>query len=374
MTTVDSSSLDALPHGFLQVDAHDRVVIWNQRLEEWTGLLRTSALNRTLEELFPAEKKFASLLARARASRQPQVLSQTFHHRFLPVPLPSGHISGFAVMQQQTFLKPLSTPVGHVAVSVFDVTAEVVGQAHAQSVRTQLQEAQVALAQRVEELHASLAEKDILLKEIHHRVKNNLQVVSSLLRLQAAQIEDPLMREVFANCQNRVMTMAQVHEKLYRSGNLAAIDFGEHVRDLAGMLVRAQGPGRFPVQLEVKAAPVLLDLNTAIPAGLILNELVTNSLKYGVNDGEGCKLSVSLLPGKAGEQVLTVADNGPGFPAGFSLENTRTLGLKMINLLARQIHGRVELVASGGARVILTFPHQAKKGGLSTGPSGSVRR
>ena len=205
-------------------------------------------------------------------------------------------------------------------------------------------------------MRAALEEKKTLLEEVHHRVKNNLQIISSLLRLQGGYVKDEEDRAMFAECQNRVRTMAMLHERLYRSHNLASINFGEHVRDLANMLASTYRQAAAHVQVFTEAESVLLQLETAIPAGLIVNELVSNALKYAFPDGRRGTLKVSLHSPAPGQLLLSVEDDGVGLPPGFDWEQARSLGLRMVHDLARQIRGTVEVRQDGGTTFALSFP------------------
>jgi PAS domain S-box-containing protein len=206
-----------------------------------------------------------------------------------------------------------------------------------------------------ERIAASLREKESLLHEIHHRVKNNLQVISSLLALQADQLGDERARAAFLESRNRVRTMAVIHESLYRSGRLDRIDLGQQVESLCINLLRSYGvdPGR--VRLDLRPAEVLLNIDRAVPCGLLLNELVSNALKYAFpGDREGT-IQVRLDAGTNGEYTLKVADDGVGLPPGLDLAHTSTLGLQLIDTLVRQLGGRLEVDRRAGAAFHITF-------------------
>ena len=476
------ASLDALPHGFVRVDGENRIVSWNQRMEQWTHLNRANVAGSIIDDVFGEDCGVGSVLTRVRTSRQPQVLSQAFHRYFLPIALPPEHISGFTMMQQEVHLKPLAGSDGHLAITVFDVTAEVVGQTNARQIRAELETARVSLAGRVQELDASLreirtlhaaldehgavvmfdtdhkitfandkvlsiternrdeiigadyretygeggladcfeeiqqrldageiwrgdlkgisksgavfwknvtmvpfpgvdgsperfvsighditdrieakeavaaslAEKEILLKEVHHRVKNNMQVISSMLQLQRGYVDDPRFKSIIGDCQNRVMSMAMVHEKLYQSPNLASVDFGQHVQDLARMLIRSIGGRARAVELILETESHVLDIDTAIPVGLILNELVTNAVKHGKNGKRISKVWVRFRA-EIGGLLLSVQDNGPGLPVDFDLKQAKTLGLRMINILSAQIRGRTYFQNDNGTVAEIRF-------------------
>lgn len=205
------------------------------------------------------------------------------------------------------------------------------------------------------QLRQSVAEKEVLLREIHHRVKNNLQVVSSVLQLHAGYVTDPRDHEIFKECQGRIRAMSQVHERLYSSANLAAIDFAEHLQELVTLLLRGQSSAEREIQVEVQAEPLLLDVNVAIPLGLIANELVVNALKHAFQGMTQGRLRVELAAPLPGRVRLRVADDGVGLPATFDLDTSRSLGLRLIRTLARQLRGEFVIATSGGASFDLTF-------------------
>ena len=206
-----------------------------------------------------------------------------------------------------------------------------------------------------QKIRDSLREKEVLLKEIHHRVKNNLQVVSSLLNLQSRSIPDEESRKFFRESQHRVHSMALIHEQLYESENLSQIDFPEYVRQLVAYLFRAYGVSLSRVDLETRIDPVSFGVDVAVPCGLIINELVSNSLKYAFPEGKTGKVRLDLRKRPHSQVTLTVLDTGIGFPSNVSLLNTRTLGLRLVRSLAQQLDGKAEIKNRGGAQVRIRF-------------------
>ena len=200
-----------------------------------------------------------------------------------------------------------------------------------------------------EKVEASLREKETLLKEIHHRVKNNLQIISSLLNLQAKSIGDEKLEGIFRECQDRIAAMAAVHQLLYKSQNFAEINFGEYLRETASHLFRSYKICKSTISLVIQAENVMLPIDTAIPCGLIINELVTNALKYafpGVSKGE---IKIEMSKTKQGIRLL-FEDNGIGFPKDVDFSNSGTLGLKLIHLLVKQLDGSIEQFINGGTK------------------------
>ncbi len=206
-----------------------------------------------------------------------------------------------------------------------------------------------------EQIKASLAEKEVLLKEIHHRVKNNLQVISSLLKLQSRYIQDDRVIEMLKESQNRVRSMALVHEQLYQSKDLSDIDFAEYIQNLSHNLFQAYQIHAEGIKLETNIAPCSLNIDTAVPCGLIINELVTNSLKYAFGEIQG-KIKIDFTLDNNRVCVLTVSDNGIGFPQDLDYRNARTLGLRLVGSLVKQIRGKIELLETIGTTFQIIFP------------------
>jgi PAS domain S-box-containing protein len=207
-----------------------------------------------------------------------------------------------------------------------------------------------------ERLKASLREKEVLLKEVHHRVKNNLQIVSSLLSLQSGHIEDDKVLGVFRVCQDRVRSMALVHERLYQAGDIARVDFGDYISRLMNKLFRSHGVDPARVVMKVDAQDVSLGVDYAVPCGLIINEVVSNSLKHAFPDLRSGEVSISMRYLDNDAVELVIADNGVGMPLDIHPEETDTLGVMLIDILAReQLEGEVVVHREGGCRYCITF-------------------
>ncbi len=211
-----------------------------------------------------------------------------------------------------------------------------------------------------EELRRSLSEKEVLLKEVHHRVKNNLQIISSLLNLQGEELEDADAERRFRESQNRIRSMALIHEQLYRSPDLSGIDFSEYVERLVQHIVNSYGPQAHRVEsrLEIEARPLSLDC--AIPCGMIVNELVANAIEHAFPDGAG---TVSVrFRSDDGRRHLEVRDDGVGLPPELDPEQAATLGLRLVTALARQLGGEYLFEVEGGTGFRVSFDPDAQRG------------
>ncbi|MEG4576536.1 PAS domain S-box protein [Microcoleus sp. N3A4] len=220
------------------------------------------------------------------------------------------------------------------------------------------QQLQAELSERKQaeaNLKNSLKEKEILLKEIHHRVKNNLCVVASLLELQSNTVADPQLSKMFEESQNRLNSMALIHEKLYRSTNLAQINFGEYLEDLVSNLFHSYNISDNRILLQVLAEPISLNLETATPCGLIANELVSNTLKHAFPDGATGTVSVECYQTSDREIHLFVKDNGIGFPQNLDFRKTNSMGFQVVCTLTEQLEGTIELSTQIGTTFYLKF-------------------
>jgi PAS domain S-box-containing protein len=208
-------------------------------------------------------------------------------------------------------------------------------------------------------LSSALAAKELLLKEVHHRVKNNLQIISSLLSMQAQSLQDVAAGRSLQDSQERVQCMALIHERLNRDGEPDRLDFREYAATLARDLFYSYGVNSERIRLRFELEPVSLGLNQAIPCGLILNELLTNSLKHAFPNERVGEILVKLTLGEDESVVLTAADDGVGLPAEFDWKESQSLGLRIMNILGRQLDGTVQREVGSGTVFSLVFPRTA---------------
>ncbi len=208
-----------------------------------------------------------------------------------------------------------------------------------------------------QEISRSLHEKEVLLKEIHHRVKNNLQIVSSLFFFQSKKITDPKTLDMFRDGQNRVKTMALIHEKLYQSGDLANIDFKEYIKKLTNFLMQSYGVNQSKIKLKNNVQKIKLGVDTAVPCGLIINELISNSLKHGFSDTDNGEIKIDMGYDETNKLLLKISDNGKGIPKDLKIEESDSLGLRLVYNLSTQLNGTVTFFNNNGTTVKLLFPN-----------------
>ncbi|HEX38001.1 MAG TPA: tetratricopeptide repeat protein [Candidatus Cloacimonetes bacterium] len=203
-----------------------------------------------------------------------------------------------------------------------------------------------------QQLKQSLKEKDVMLREIHHRVKNNMQIISSLLSLQTKYIKDKDALQVFRNSQDRIRSMALVHEKLYQSEDFSSINFAEYIRELIDNI---HLPERHNIKITLDLEDVIIDINKAIPCGLIVNELITNAFKHAFPDNQDGEIKISMHLGGDNAYTLIMSDNGNGLPESFDWNETSSLGLQLVSGLVRQLQGNIDVVSEGGTKFTIIF-------------------
>jgi PAS domain S-box-containing protein len=206
------------------------------------------------------------------------------------------------------------------------------------------------------ELKNSLKEKELLVKEVHHRVKNNMAVISSLLNLQAEKFEDPSVLNAFRDSRHRIRSMALVHEKLYQAKDLSKIEFSQYIKDLSQQVSRSIEFQGARIRVKVKADNIKLGIDTAIPCGLIINELLTNAFKYAFPHNRTGMIHIRMQLKENKYYKLIISDNGVGLPRYIDVQNPSTFGLNLVYLLTQQLEGEVEAQREKGTSFIITFP------------------
>ncbi len=223
---------------------------------------------------------------------------------------------------------------------------------------TEAHRAELRLKDQEQKLRGSLAEKEALLKEIHHRVKNNLQIIASLLDLQSEFLDQADSKEVLLEMKTRVRSIAAIHELLYTAADFSRIEFRHFVEKLAHDVIAVHRQHATQVEVDIQAESVLLDMTQAVPCGLIMNELLTNALKHAFPQGRRGKIRVSFASDQKSWR-LEVSDNGIGLPADIDPGNVNSMGFQLIQLLAQQLGGSLEVIRDGGTRLVIRFPRNA---------------
>lgn len=210
-----------------------------------------------------------------------------------------------------------------------------------------------------EQINASLREKEILLREIYHRNKNNMQVICSILNLQSKYTKDEYVLEIFKEMDNRIKSMSLVHSKLYQAKDLSSINLKDYIVDLAKTLFSAYQIDPNHIVLKLTADDVLVTIDSAVPCGLVINEIISNSLKYAFTEGRNGEIRIDLYLTGEGEIGLKIADNGIGMPKGFNPKKAKTLGIQIVyGLVENQLNGKIELNCENGAEYLIKFKEQ----------------
>lgn len=322
------------PNAMVMIDQCGTIVLVNAQTELLFNYSRAALIGQPVDILVPE---------RARVSHV------SYREGFLVTPLPRPMGVGRDLFARRSDgsefpveigLNPMHTDAGvMVLASIVDITER-------------------RRAQQV--LEQALQEKTVLLNEVHHRVKNNLQVISSLLNLQASNADDPRVRDILSESQNRVRAMALTHQLLYERKDFSRMDLGDYLDRLAQLLLSAYHAGSARIELRLKRPekPVYLDLERAIPCGLLVSELVTNAFKHGFPLDRSGEILIELVEPGAGLLSLTVGDDGIGLPEGFDLLSVKSLGLQLVPLLVDQLHGTLVHESGPGTRFSIRFPNQ----------------
>ncbi len=355
-----SSLLQATPEAVLIADAHSRIVASNPAAQQLFGYPEHELLGQSMGRLLPLHPAHHQNGAPSALEVKPSEMEGA---------VPGVEIGAMEVMARRSdgseFAAELSLARWRSKDEAGEDAAFTAGILRDISRRRQ---GEARLAESTRRVEASLREKEVLLKEIHHRVKNNMQVISSILSLQASMLDDASVRAALRETQGRIKSMSLIHEKLYRSDDLGRVDFGDYLRGLAQGLLRSHPPrgSRRPARLQLELEPIRLSIDQAAPAGLLVNELLTNALKHAFQDFDSEPgpdaapplLSVRLSRGEQAQVEVEVEDNGRGMDPAFDWRASESLGLQLVSTLAEQLEGRVE-PSSGeprGTRWRLRFP------------------
>jgi len=346
--------LESAPDAMVIVNRAGEIVLVNSQTVQLFGWTHEELLGRSVDVLVPRRYVGAHPAHRGGFFTQPKVRQMGAGLDLYGLRKDS---SEFPV---EISLSPIQTDEGLlIASAIRDATER--KRSERLALNASLREVEVETARKLMEverqarlaLEASLREKEVLLKEIHHRVKNNLQVISSLLELQSGYVENADTRRAFQDSEGRIRSMAMVHEKLYKGKDLVHLDFGDYLRDLVAAVSGSHRVHAEQVTIEVEAEPLPLDIDRATLCGLVVNELVSNSFKHGFPDGRRGRIEVRLERYGDAAMRVSVQDDGVGWAEGFDPAASSSLGLQLVHILSRQLRGQLYLSGDGGVSCAL---------------------
>ncbi len=326
--------LEIADDAIISVDTHEAIRVFNQGAEKIFGYSPGEVLGRPLSILVPERfraRHSAHVASFAKSPTPSRVMAQRsdiFGLRKDGTEFPAEASISYATVQGMQLL----------TVILRDITER---------------------KDTEQRLKSTIAEREVLLREVHHRVKNNLQVVTSLLNLQARATQDEYVQRAFEESQHRVQSMALIHEQLYGSNDFSAIDFPDYILQLSSRLFRSYQIPAGRVELETRVSDVALGVDEAVPCGLILNELLSNSLKYAF-DGSPGKIYIHVDRLEDASIRLTIGDNGRGLPPEVGFWNTKTLGLRLVRSLVRQLDGEIEVGGPPGVEYRIRFSPESE--------------
>jgi PAS domain S-box-containing protein len=351
-------AIEASPTGMIMVDPAGKIVLVNSQIERLFGFRRDELIGQTIEILVPERFRVKHPGFRREFASEP---------RFRPMGAGRdlyGLRKDGSEFPVEIGLNPIRTPDGFfVLSSVVDISERKRAEREREQLMSQLKSLNAELEERVRgrtsELMASVKEREVLLQEVHHRVKNNLQIISSLINMQMRPLDEPAGREALEECQSRVQAIALIHEKLHHTREYTRVPFSEYARSLASNIFDTSGtsPSRIALQMEIENISVPVD--RAIPCGLILNELITNALKHAFPAERSGVVRVELRKTDTHELLLVVGDDGVGMMADFDPDTSSSLGMQLVSTLVEQLDGRLEIVRNCGTTFRIEFPAEA---------------
>ena len=320
------------PLGYIEYDLNFNIVYWNPSAERIFGYSRNEMMGKGLDILLPSE--MLGRISNVFNNMINGILVSDHGVKNINKNITKGGKEIICEWYNKTLTDKDGTVLGIVAL-VDDITER------------KLME---------DQLSKSLEEKQILLKEVHHRVKNNMAIISSFISLQSMKMEDEEMQGLFQSTENRVRSMALIHEYLYKSENLKDINVSLYIEELVRILLNSYEYGAYEIKTTMEISQFDLELDMLIPLGMIINEIISNALKHAYNGIDLPELFVGLVKRTDKEIILTIKDNGVGLPEKKELENTDSIGFLLINSLVQQIYGNIEINRNYGTEYLITVP------------------
>jgi PAS domain S-box-containing protein len=348
-------AIDAAPTGMIMVDDSGQITLVNAQTEALFGYSRQELFGRPIELLLPH-----------RFRKQHVSLRESYNDKPSSRPMGAGR-DLFGLRKDGTefpvevALNPIKTAGGKfILSSIVDIADRKRAEQEREDLLDRLRAMNSTLEERVRlrtaALTETLGEREILLQEVHHRVKNNLQVISSLINMQMRRLTEETSRTALQECQTRVQAIALIHEKLYQSKNYSGIPFPEYVRSLAGYVFQVTGASPSSISMEFAIEDVSLAVDKAIPCALILNELITNALKHAFPDGRAGKIRIELARMESDLFALAVKDDGVGLSKERDHMQSQSLGMQLVNTLTSQLSGNLSITQEQGTSFQVVFP------------------
>ena len=364
--------INSIIDGIFAFNKNLQLTRWNPGMERMSGIRKNETKGKTLKEVMPAffkdgeEEFFYNALKGNRTTARGKFIKDMLSDQeyfveaqYSPIFDKEGKVvGGLAVLRDSTERRAAIVKLEQTKARLEEMVKERTIELSVANEELKKEVSQRKQAQ--EQINESLKEKIVLLREIHHRVKNNLQIVSSLLNLQAGYITDKKILEVFKESQTRIRSMALIHEKLYQSRDLDKINFSDYIDSLIQDLFRSYRSQLNNINIRCEAGEIYLEIDQAILCGLIINELISNSIKHAFKGRDKGEIVVELSS-QADNYEIVVEDNGIGFPEDIDIENTDSLGLQLVTSLTSQMAGKLDITSENGTCVKISFKSLTKK-------------
>jgi len=357
-TPADYSLFDYTPVGMCVIDQNLKVQFWNSCLEDWSSIPREKMLGTDLRSFCPklGEEYYLKRVESVLCGGTPVVFSPQLHSGLFPIRRYDG-----SPQVQHIKLTPLPETEARECHALFSIEDLTDLDKRIKDYRREHQTALTEISHRAqveEELRKSLAEKDFLIKEIHHRVKNNLSLVAGLIGLQESFLHDGRDQHIFVELQNKIQSISLVHEKLYRGSDIEKINVKEYLEDLLPLLRDSSGRENRVPQVKMDIQSIILPIDTAIPLALIITELFLNALKYAFPDEKAGTIWIRFYSSEDDTCHLEVRDDGVGLPDNFDIETGDSLGFKLISNFVAQLRGKLEVGRSPSTSFDISFPRR----------------